>query len=104
MRVATTVTNFPAMPPPGQAEAQVLAAPQLKEVAVPVGLAGRPYGECFMHLLLTRRLVAMGLYRRKSENPGTRLSYVVCSPPWEEALEPTDRVFVLRPRTAAGSG
>ena len=74
----------------------------LQQVPVPAGLAGRPYGECFMHLALSQRLLCLGLYRRKSENPGTRLSYVVCSPQWHEVLEPTDRVFVLRPREVGG--
>jgi predicted RNA methylase len=73
----------------------------LQQVPVPLELVGRAYGELFMHLALSRKLVCMGLYRRKSENPGTRLSYVVCNPPWGEALEATDRVFVLRPRTDA---
>lgn len=169
---------------------------------MPPGLAGRPYGECVAHLMLSQRLLALGLYRRKSENPGghtaggagahqtalpqrearlavcmrrqartatqsqpaapygpltrelslcrcpacghpgpllapcmlqplrhldmhtwaclcalpaepriihlpmcpagTRLSYVVCNPQWHEALEATDRVFVLRPRETTG--
>ncbi|KAL4448241.1 hypothetical protein ABPG75_005460 [Micractinium tetrahymenae] len=70
----------------------------LHQVPLPAGLAGRPYGELFMHLALSQRLVCLGLYRRKSENPGTRLSYVVASPQWGLVLEATDRVFVLRPR------
>jgi hypothetical protein len=71
----------------------------LQQLAVPPALVGRPYGEAFMHLALNRQLLCLGLYRRKSENPGTRLSYVVCNPLWSEALEATDRIFVLRPRT-----
>ncbi len=47
-----------------------------------------------------RGLVCLGLYRRKSENVGTRLSYVVTSPPWHERLEATDRIFVLRPQAS----
>lgn len=70
----------------------------LQQVPVPPGLAGRPYGEAVVHLQLSRRLLCLGLYRRKSENPGTRLSYVVCNPRWGELLEPTDRIFVVRPR------
>lgn len=70
----------------------------LQQVPLPAGLAGRPYGELFMHLALSQGLVCLGLYRRKSENPGTRLSYVVASPQWGLVLEATDRVFVLRPR------
>ena len=42
----------------------------LQQEAVPPELLGRSYGELFMHLSITRRLVALGLYRRKSENPG----------------------------------
>lgn len=117
----------------------------LQQVPVPAGLAGRPYGEVVVHLALSQRLMCLGLYRRKSENPGalgtggfaqpafhahacapacphgrspgsqppppaaaaraplaagTRLSYVVCNPKWEELLEPTDGIFVLRPREA----
>ncbi|PSC70953.1 transcription factor MYB44-like isoform B [Micractinium conductrix] len=74
------------------------AGAALQQVPVPAELAGRSYGELFMHLALSRRLVCMGLYRRKSENPGTRLSYVVASPQWSLTLEPSDQVFVLRPR------
>lgn len=70
----------------------------LQQEAVPAALVGRPYGELFLHLALSRQLVCLGLYRRKSENPGTRLSYVVCNPQYGELLEATDRVFVLRPR------
>ncbi len=40
------------------------------QVPVPAGLAGRPYGEFVAHLMLSQRLLALGLYRRKSENPG----------------------------------
>ena len=39
--------------------------------------------------------------RRKSENPAWRLHYVVTNPPWEEPLEPHDRVFVLREKGGA---
>ncbi|KAL4423371.1 hypothetical protein ABPG77_004302 [Micractinium sp. CCAP 211/92] len=74
------------------------AGAALHQVPLPAGLAGRPYGELFMHLALSQGLVCLGLYRRKSENPGTRLSYVVASPQWGLVLEATDRVFVLRPR------
>lgn len=70
----------------------------LQQVPVPEGLAGRTYGELAAHLALSRRQLALGLYRRKSENPGTRLSYVVCNPDGGEVLEATDAVFVLRPR------
>ncbi|EFN56237.1 hypothetical protein CHLNCDRAFT_51907 [Chlorella variabilis] len=73
----------------------------LQQVPVPAGLVGRPYGEVFMHLALSAQLLCLGLYRRKSENPGTRLSYVVCNPGWGEPLEGTDRIFVLRPRATA---
>ncbi len=73
----------------------------LQQLAVPAGLVGRPYGEAFMHLALSSQLLCLGLYRRKSENPGTRLSYVVCNPQWEEPLESTDRFFVLRPRATS---
>ncbi|GAB4817363.1 hypothetical protein N2152v2_004409 [Parachlorella kessleri] len=72
----------------------------LQQVPVPPGMAGHTYGECFLTLVLTRGLVCLGLYRRKSENVGTRLSYVVTSPPWHERLEATDRIFVLRPQAS----
>ena len=70
----------------------------LQQVPLPLGMAGRMYGELFMALAAEQGLVSLGLYRRKSENPGTRLSYVVSNPPFTELLEHTDRVFVVRPR------
>lgn len=42
----------------------------LQQVPVPLGLAGRPYGEVATHLMLSQRLLCLGLYRRKIENPG----------------------------------
>ena len=53
------------------------------------------------HLILARRLVPLGLFRRKSENPAWRLHYVVTNPPWGEPLEPHDRIYVLRERGGA---
>lgn len=50
--------------------ATVRPCPAPCQVPVPPGLAGRPYGECVAHLMLSQRLLALGLYRRKSENPG----------------------------------
>ncbi len=50
-----------------------------------------------------RSLIALGLYRRKSENSSWRLSVVHCNPPWYERLEPSDMVFVLRERVGATS-
>jgi hypothetical protein len=70
----------------------------LQQVPLPPGLAGRTYGECVMALAAGRGQVALGLYRRKSENPGTRLSVVVANPAWHETVEASDRVFVLRAR------
>ena len=145
----------PQLPASSLPRTSSLSRPAL-QVPVPPGLAGRPYGEYAAHLALSQRMLALGLYRRKSENPGgwrvsalvcslfpcgcrlagcrapwrcavamrrpcppmlppahlplalppagTRLSYVVCNPQWHEALEATDRVFVLRPREVAQGG
>lgn len=64
-------------------------------------MAGHTYGELYLTLALTRGLICLGLYRRKSENPGTRLSFVVTNPPWKERVEATDRIFVLQPHPEA---
>lgn len=61
-------------PKPGFSSSITLPAPS--QVPVPPGLAGRPYGECVAHLMLSQRLLALGLYRRKSENPGGQAVHV----------------------------
>lgn len=53
--------------------------PAPSQVPVPPGLAGRPYGECVAHLMLSQRLLSLGLYRRKSENPGGQVVHVPAS-------------------------
>ena len=73
----------------------------LRQIRLPPDWAGRPYGELASHLILARRLVPLGLFRRKSENPAWRLHYVVTNPPWGEPLEPHDRIYVLRERGGA---
>jgi hypothetical protein len=73
----------------------------LQLVPLPASFAGKTYGELFMSFIVAKStLVSLGLYRIKSENPGTKLCYVVSNPPPWERLELTDRVFVLveRPR------
>lgn len=70
----------------------------LQQIPLPRGLWGKTYGDAFMTLAVTRNLISLGLYRRKSENILSRLHYVVTNPPWDEVLEPSDRVFVVRPR------
>ena len=65
---------------------------------------GATYGELFEAVALGRGALCLGLYRRKSENPATRLSYVVTNPPWSEVLEASDRVYVLRERSASAGG
>ena len=68
------------------------------QVDVGEDMVGRTYGELFAQLALQQRLIPLGLYRRKSENPAWRLNYTVTNPPWHERLEPADKVFVLRER------
>ncbi|KAK9808990.1 hypothetical protein WJX72_007481 [[Myrmecia] bisecta] len=70
----------------------------LRQIDMPPELANRTYGELFLQLSLQRKLIPLGLYRRKSENPAWRLHYVVTNPSWHERLEPYDRIFVLRER------
>ena len=70
----------------------------LRSVPVPPQLVGATYGSLFAHFAGRRRLVPLGLYRRKSENATWRLSYVVTNPPPGTRLERGDRVFVLRER------
>ncbi|EIE18822.1 hypothetical protein COCSUDRAFT_59753 [Coccomyxa subellipsoidea C-169] len=70
----------------------------LRQVDVGEDMVGRTYGEMFERLALQQRLIPLGLYRRKSENPVWRLSYTVTNPPWHERLEANDKVYVLRER------
>lgn len=64
------------------------------------GWTGRTYGELFSSVALSGNgAIVLGLYRRKLENPATRLSYVMTLPGWTEKLSSSDRLFVLRPRT-----
>lgn len=70
----------------------------LRSVPVPPQLVGATYGSLFARFAGRRRLVPLGLYRRKSENATWRLSYVVTNPPPGTRLERGDRVFVLRER------
>lgn len=70
----------------------------LRQIALPPEMVGRTYGELVQRLTLHRKLVPLGLYRRKSENGAWRLKYVATNPPWHERLEVSDQVFVLRER------
>ncbi len=70
----------------------------LRQIDLPPEMVGRTYGELVQRLTLHRKLVPLGLYRRKSENSAWRLQYVATNPPWHERLEISDRVFVLRER------
>lgn len=54
---------------------------QLRQLPLPDGMAGKTYGELFANLTLTRKLLPLGLYRRKSENSAWRLYYVGLMPP-----------------------
>lgn len=56
---------------------------QLRQLPLPEGMAGRTYGELFASMTLTRKLLPLGLYRRKSENSVWRLYYVsLLTPAW----------------------
>lgn len=70
----------------------------LRQIALPPEMIGHTYGELVQRLTLQRKLVPLGLYRRKSENAAWRLQYVYTNPTWSERLEVSDRVFVLRER------
>ena len=72
-----------------------------RQIAVPPELVGSTYGALWAKLALGRRLIPLGLFRRKSENPAWRLRFVMTNPPFRERLEPYDRVFVLRECGAA---
>ena len=60
------------------------------------GMAGKTFAECFTSLAITKEMIVIGLYRKKIENPATRLSYVMTLPPRDEILQKTDRLFVIR--------
>lgn len=72
----------------------------LRQIPLPPGFVGRPYGALFSHLVLERQLIPLGLYRRKSENSAWRLPFVVTNPNRRVLLEAFDRVFVLCEREA----
>ena len=68
----------------------------LQLVPLPGEFAGRSYGELFCEMAVGESpVICLGLYRRKTESPLQRLSYVVCNPTPSERLEITDRVYVL---------
>jgi hypothetical protein len=64
-------------------------------------MVGKTFGECFSALVLTQGIIPIGLYRKKLENPATRLSYVMTLPTFDEKLQMTDRLFVIRHRSAS---
>eukprot|EP00192_Tetraselmis_astigmatica_P006581 CAMPEP_0117686318 /NCGR_PEP_ID=MMETSP0804-20121206/22361_1 /TAXON_ID=1074897 /ORGANISM="Tetraselmis astigmatica, Strain CCMP880" /LENGTH=754 /DNA_ID=CAMNT_0005497953 /DNA_START=92 /DNA_END=2358 /DNA_ORIENTATION=+ len=68
----------------------------LRQVQVPEHLNGRTYGELFAFLVLNRKMVPLGLYRQKAENPVWRLPFVSTNPPPNAILRTTDKVFVLK--------
>ena len=70
----------------------------LRQYPLPKKLIGRCYGELFAAMAIVEDCVCLGLYRRKRETIGSRLSYVATNPRWDEVLQPRDRVFVLIPR------
>ena len=73
----------------------------LCQIDNPREFVGSTYGELFRSLTLTRQLIPLGLYRRKSENPAWQLPYVSTNPNWLERLDSRDRVFVLRERSSS---
>lgn len=73
---------------------------------LPSGWSGRSYGELFSSVALSANggAIVLGLYRKKLENPATRLSYVMTLPGWNEPLQASDRLFLLKSREAAPLG
>jgi voltage-gated potassium channel Kch len=78
------------------ASSQSTSGAMLLQKRLPRGWAGRTFGELFASLTLSSGEIPIGLYRKKTENPATRLSYVMTLPPRREILQPTDRLFVIR--------
>ena len=74
----------------------------LRLLPCPKEYVGQPYGELVAHLALRKRLVVLGLYRQKVENPAWRLPFVHTNPPREAVLRESDRVYVLRDRGLGG--
>lgn len=70
----------------------------LRQVPVPQGMIGRSYGELFAAMALISNNICLGLYRRKRETIGSKLSYVATNPRWDTVLQKRDCVFVLVPR------
>lgn len=75
----------------------------LVQLPLPPGMAGKTFAECFTSLAICKEMIVIGLYRKKIENPATRLSYVMTLPPREEVLQKTDKLFVIRRRISQGT-
>ncbi|CAG9460583.1 unnamed protein product [Pedinophyceae sp. YPF-701] len=73
----------------------------LRCVEVPEAQVGKTYGELAAYMLLRRRMVPLGLYRKKLENTEWVLPYVCTNPPTDTVVVESDRVFVLRERRGA---
>lgn len=73
--------------------------PLMDQIALPLGFEGETYMDLVIYLMLEKKMIPLGLYRKKSENVAWRLSYVVTNPPMDEILEPSDRVFIIRENT-----
>jgi hypothetical protein len=69
----------------------------LIQVPLPPDMAGKTFSQCATALAISVGMVVIGLYRKKIENPATRLSYVMTLPPRDEVLQKTDRLFCIRP-------
>jgi len=80
---------------------QECVAAMLIQLPLPTTMVGKTFGECFSALVLTQGIIPIGLYRKKLENPATRLSYVMTLPTFDEKLQLTDRLFVIRNRSTS---
>ena len=80
------------------AENEDTSGAMLIQIPLPPGMEGKSFEQCFRDLSIAKEMIVVGLYRKKIENPATRLSYVMTLPPRDEVLQKTDRLFVIRTR------
>lgn len=73
----------------------------LIQLPLPPSMAGKTFAECFTSFAISKEILIIGLYRKKIENPATRLSYVMTLPPRSEILQKTDKLFAIRRRLVA---
>ena len=68
----------------------------LMQMPIPPDLIGVHFSAAYLHLLLQKQLLCIGLYRAAGVNSSVK-PYVVTNPPRSTTLLATDRLFVIQP-------